>query len=174
MSLATLKYKPSSLTLETFMHLYGGIYEHSPWIAAGAYAQLSGTNLDTVAGLHAAMTAVLLPAAEPEKMKLICAHPDLAGKLAVLEDLTAESKAEQKGAGLDRCNTQEFEAFQALNAAYKANFGFPFIVAVKGLDRHDILSTFQARINNTRDVEFNTALEQINRIAYFRLVDLAD
>lgn len=173
MSEARLKYPPSSLSFETYLHLYGGIYEHSPWVAEGAYAQISGDNLDTVAGLHAAMTAVLLTADRNKQMQLICAHPDLAGKLAVEDNLTEESKSEQQGAGLDKCTAEEFEEFQALNQSYRNTFGFPFIIAVKSLDRHAILAAFRARINHNQDTEFNTALAQINRIAYMRLLDLA-
>lgn len=173
MSNAVLTHKPSTLDLQTFLRLYGGIYEHSAWIAEGAYAQKSGDNLDTVDGLHTAMQTTLAAADEAAKMKLICAHPDLAGKLAVGEELTAESKSEQQGAGLDRCSVDEFEEFQTLNTNYKQKFGFPYIIAVKGLGRQRILSNFRARINNDRETEFNTAIQQINRIAYFRLVDLA-
>ncbi|MEX0298697.1 MAG: 2-oxo-4-hydroxy-4-carboxy-5-ureidoimidazoline decarboxylase [Kordiimonas sp.] len=173
MSNAALNHKPSTLDLQTFLRLYGGVYEHSSWIAEGAFAQKINTNLDTVNGIHDAMKTTLFAADEAAKMKLICAHPDLAGKLAVGEQLTAESQSEQRGAGLDRCTKEEFDEFQTLNSNYKTKFGFPFIVAVKGLDRHDILSVFRARINNDRETEFNTAIEQINRIAYFRLADLA-
>ncbi len=174
MSNTVLIHKPSTLDLQTFLRLYGGIYEHSAWIAEGAFAQKAGKNLDTVTGLHGAMKTTLSASDEGANMKLICAHPDLAGKLAIKEELTAESKSEQQGAGLDRCTTDEFKEFQTLNSSYKAKFGFPFIIAVKGLDRHDILSGFRARINNDRETEFNTAIQQINRIAHFRLCDLAE
>lgn len=174
MSEAVFREKPSELGLDAFLDLYGGVYEHSPWIASGAHEKLAGDNLDTVDGLHSTMKDILAGADEPDQMKLICAHPDLAGKLAVGEELTAESKSEQQGAGLDRCSPEEFEEFQKLNTDYKQKFGFPYIIAVKGLGRQRILANFRARINNDRETEFNTALEQINRIAYFRLVDLAE
>ena len=173
MSNTILNHKPSALDLQTFLRLYGGIYEHSAWIAEGAYAQKAGNNLDTVEGLHNAMQTTLGAAGEAAKMNLICAHPDLAGKLAVGEELTSESKSEQQGAGLNRCTEDEFEEFQTLNANYKQKFGFPYIIAVKGLGRQRILANFRARINNDRETEFNTAIEQINRIAHFRLLDLA-
>ncbi|MBV1901308.1 MAG: 2-oxo-4-hydroxy-4-carboxy-5-ureidoimidazoline decarboxylase [Kordiimonadaceae bacterium] len=173
MSDALFTTKPSMQKSDAFLEIYGGIYEHSLWIAAGAYAAQKGSNLDTVNGLHSAMMTTLNAADEPAKMTLICAHPDLAGKLAVGEALTAESTSEQQGAGLDRCTPEEFEEFQTLNTTYKTTFGFPFIIAVKGLGRQRILAAFRARINNDRETEFNMALEQINRIAYFRLIDLA-
>ena len=82
-------------------------------------------------------------------MVVLCAHPDLAGKLALAGELTADSSAEQAGAGLDRCTAEEFARFQELNDTYQAKFGFPFIIAVRGLDRHDILRAFEKRVGNT-------------------------
>ncbi len=169
-----LKAKPSALKHDEFMNLYGGIYEHSAWIAEGAWQAKDGNNIDTVDTLHTAMKSTIQAADDADKMRLICAHPDLAGKLAISDELTAESKSEQAGAGLHLCSPDEFEEFQTLNSSYKTKFGFPFIIAVKGLDRHDILSAFRARINHDRETEFHTALEQIDRIAHFRLCDLAE
>ena len=169
---AQLNIKASEASKATFVKAYGGIYEHSPWVAEGAWAARKGESLDTLNGLHAAMASALASASETKQMKLICAHPDLAGKLAVAGELTAASKSEQAGAGLDRCTQEEFEEFQRLNAAYKEKFGFPFIIAVKSHDRHSILAAFRARLNNDRETEFRTALEEINRIAFFRLAEL--
>jgi 2-oxo-4-hydroxy-4-carboxy-5-ureidoimidazoline decarboxylase len=166
--------KPSRLTREAYMDIYKGIYEHSGWIALGAWAARDSNNLDTVGGLHREMMKTIDAASEAGKMTLICAHPDLAGKLAVGEELTAESKAEQAGAGLDRCTAEEFEEFTALNKGYKEKFGFPFIIAVKEHDRHSILAAFRARITHEREKEFETALTEINKIAYYRLKDLAE
>ncbi|MBL4639111.1 MAG: 2-oxo-4-hydroxy-4-carboxy-5-ureidoimidazoline decarboxylase [Kordiimonadaceae bacterium] len=174
MSDAFLSIRPGTLTSDVFIETYGGIYEHSQWIADGAFETRKGGNLVTVNSLHQAMMIVLDAAKEAAKMTLICAHPDLAGKLAIGEALTTESTAEQKGAGLDRCTPDEFEEFQTLNTAYKAKFGFPFIIAVKGIGRRRILAAFRARINNDRETEFNMALTQINRIAFFRLAELAE
>lgn len=167
-----LKQPPSTLSKKEFLALYGGIYEHSQWIAEGAWSMKQGSNLDTAAGLHGAMKTVVDTADDEAKLKLICAHPDLAGKAAVRGDLTEESKSEQTGAGLDRCSPREFEEFQALNKTYKNKFGFPFIIAVKGLDRTDILDAFKRRATHDRDTEFKSALNQIHRIAGFRLLDL--
>lgn len=169
-----LKTKPSTINRDTFMEVYQGIYEHSGWIALGAWAAMDGTNIDTVGGIHQEMIRTISGASEAGKMTLICAHPDLAGKLAVGEELTAESKAEQAGAGLDACTEEEFKEFHTLNAAYKEKFGFPFIIAVKEHDRHSILSAFRARINNDREQEFEAALAEINKIAFYRLKDLAE
>ena len=172
MSDMSLKTKASLVSEAVFAETYGGIYEHSPWVAEGAWAARVGENIDTVTGLHGAMKATMASADDGKKMQLICAHPDLSGNLAVAGELTAASKSEQAGAGLDHCTTAEFEEFQTLNTAYKNKFGFPFIVAVKGHNRHSILSAFRARLTNTPAIERKTALQEINRIAHFRLMEL--
>jgi OHCU decarboxylase len=120
------------------------------------------------------MAGVLAGADREAKFALIRAHPDLAGKAAVAGDLTADSASEQAGAGLDRCSPEEFARFQDLNAAYKGKFGFPFIIAVRGLGRTEILDAFERRIANDPEAEFATAIEQINRIARMRLAALAE
>ena len=152
-----------ALSLEEFLSVYGGIYEHSPWIAQAAYE--SGADLENVKSLHEAMKRAVAEGRHEQQLALIRAHPDLAGKL----ELTKESQSEQTGAGLDQCSPEEYEEFQTLNTAYKEKFGFPFIIAVKGHNRQSILENFRARIHNTPEDEFKTALEQINKIAGFRL-----
>ncbi|TNE64311.1 MAG: 2-oxo-4-hydroxy-4-carboxy-5-ureidoimidazoline decarboxylase [Alphaproteobacteria bacterium] len=164
---------PSGMDHAAFMATFGGIYEHSPWIAEAAWLARDGDNLDTVEGLHARMMKAVAAASHEARLKLICAHPDLAGRAAVRGELTAESRSEQAGAGLDQCSAEEFEAFQHLNGAYKAKFDFPFIVAVKGLDRQGILAAFRTRLEHSPAEEFDTAIHQINRIAGFRLAALA-
>lgn len=166
-----LKITASQYDRATFASVYGGVYEHSPWVAETVWDLHTGSEIDTLEGLTAAMRKTVDNADESRKMTLICAHPDLAGKAAIRGELTADSKNEQKSAGLDQCTEEEFEDFQALNAAYKNKFGFPFIIAVKGHDRHSILAAFRARINHDREQEFHTALEQIHRIASFRLAE---
>ncbi len=162
--------KPSDMSLGEFLRVYGGIYEHSPWIAEGAYA--SRAVIATVSALHAAMKAAVANAPRDKKLALIKAHPDLACAPAEVSKLTQSSVSEQKGAGLNQCTPEEYAEFQQLNADYKKKFGFPFIIAVKGLNRLDILKEFRRRMNNAPDDEFNTALAQIDRIAYFRLMAL--
>src|SRR5688500_12214150 len=117
------------------------------------------------------MRQVVLQASEAERTALIRGHPELAGKAAIARELTADSTREQQGAGLDRLTRGEYERFHVLNAAYRSRFGFPFIMAVKGLHKDAILDAFAARLENDRDVEFSTALAQIGRIAGFRLAD---
>lgn len=149
---------------DAFMQKYAGVYEHSPWIAEAAFGEQG------IDAIHAAMKAAVDAAPHDKKLALICAHPDLANKAK----MTAESVSEQKGAGLDQCSPQEFAEFQSLNAAYKEKFGFPFIVAVKGMTRHDILGAFRARLRNDAETEFATAIAQIHRIARFRLEALEE
>jgi OHCU decarboxylase len=150
---------------EEFLKTYGGIYEHSPWIAEAAFA----AGAETLEDIHAAMKLAVTNAAHDKKLALIRAHPDLA---CAERNLTAESTSEQAGAGLNECSSAEFAEFQNLNAEYKKKFGFPFIIAVKGLNRTDILHAFRNRIRNGAAAEFETALEQIHRIAKFRLIAL--
>ena len=159
--------RPSTLSEEQFLAVYGGIYEHSPWVA---HAVWDARPLpDTVDALHAAMKAAVDAAPRERRLALIRAHPDLAGRTAVAGALSAASTAEQASAGLDRCSPDEVAAFQELNAAYKARFGFPFVIAVRGLDRGDILDAFRRRLANDADTEFDTAIEQIHTIARLRL-----
>lgn len=149
-----------------FTQALGAIFEHSPWIASRAWA---ARPFDSVGALHTAMVQVLDIASEEEKLGLICAHPELAGKEAKAGTLTTESKSEQRGAGLDQCTAQELETLRGLNKAYREKFGFPFVVAVKGLTRDDILRLVAQRIENPKEQEFNRCLHEITKIALFRL-----
>ena len=152
-----------------FIAAFGGVFEHSPFIAERAYdAGLIFVPL-TAKGVHAAMVSEFRKAGHDERLGVLRAHPDLAGKLAIAGDLTEDSRQEQAGAGLDRLSADEHARFTALNAAYTAKFGFPFIIAVKGLNRDDILSAFETRIRNSTDGEFSTACAQVERIALLRL-----
>jgi OHCU decarboxylase len=115
------------------------------------------------------MARALLSAGREAQLALIDAHPDLAGQAALRGELTAASSAEQAGAGIDACSAEEFARFGELNAAYRARFGFPFIMAVKGSDRQQILDAFAQRLHNTPEQEFARALAEINQIALLRL-----
>ena len=160
---------PSTLGRDAFVRAFADIYEHSPWVAEQAYDQGAAPRLDAVEFLHQRMAAILLAAEHDAQLALINAHPDLAGKAAVRGELTAASSAEQAGAGIQDCTAEEFARFSTLNDAYKSKFGFPFIKAVKGSNRHAILAAFEARLHNTPEQEFHTALAEINQIALFRL-----
>lgn len=162
--------RPSEMDRDAFVGRFGPVFEHSPWIVEQAWE--AGLRPDTAEGLHAALVAVLRDAPRERQEALLDAHPDLAGKLAVRGELTADSTAEQASAGLDRCTPEEFARFTALNEAYKARFGFPFILAVKGRTRAEILEAFERRIDNAPEEEFATALAQVERIALLRLKEL--
>ena len=165
---------PSSLTREAFVSRYGGIYEHSPWIAAAAYDAGLPAAADGPEGLAAALRLQVEAAAEAQQLALLQAHPDLAGKLALRGVLTADSTSEQADAGLDSCSPEELARFQSLNTRYREKFAFPFILAVKGFDRQEILAIFERRVGNDRPVEFREALDQVHRIARVRLNALAE
>lgn len=158
---------------KAFVTRYGGIYEHSPWVATRAEEVLAGAAVDREL-LASLMADCVDNASRDTQLELIRAHPDLAGKAQVGGELTADSSAEQSKAGLDQCTTQEFEMFQSLNAAYKEKFGFPFIMAVRESTRGEILGAFAARIENDYDLEFETALQEIHKIAGLRLAVLED
>lgn len=163
--------RPSAMDCATFVAEFGGIFEHSPWIAEGAHALELGATHDTAQGVHSALARVFRAASEDQRLGVLMAHPDLAGKLAAAGQLTAESTAEQAGAGLDLLTDEERETFQALNAQYVARHGFPFIIAVKDNDKASILAAFYARIENDRDTEFAEACRQVERIAELRLIE---
>tara|TARA_R110002072_G_scaffold129230_9_gene267627 strand:- start:460 stop:975 length:516 start_codon:yes stop_codon:yes gene_type:complete len=167
-----LPLRPSSLSHEEFIDAYGGIYEHSPWVAEKVWQLHMLFTVDRPASLHFAMKQIVDGAGEEKQLALLCAHPDLAGKLALAGELTAESTAEQMSAGLDLCTEAEFEELQALNKLYREKFGFPFIIAVRGLTRTDIIESFRARVHHDQETEFATALAEVHKIALLRLKNL--
>ena len=155
-----------------FVVRYGGIYEHSPWVAEAAACILeAGASLEEI---RRVMADCVDNASVEEQLELMRAHPDLAGRAAIAGTLTPESTGEQASAGLDQCTAAEYERFQSLNTAYRRKFGFPFIMAVRGASRSDILKAFAERVSNPADVEFEAALAEIHRIAEFRLEALVD
>ena len=161
--------RPSQMTKDDFVTAYGGIFEHSPWIAERAWALELGPAHDCAAGVHSALSRIFRAASEEERLGVLNAHPDLAGKLAAAKRLTAESTAEQASAGLDALTDAERAEFTRLNTAYVERFGFPFIIAVRDHDKAGILSAFQRRIANDRATEFAEACRQVERIAELRL-----
>ncbi|RRV05621.1 2-oxo-4-hydroxy-4-carboxy-5-ureidoimidazoline decarboxylase [Pseudomonas sp. v388] len=165
---------PSSLTRVAFIETFADIYEHSPWVAEQAYDMAPLAELDDIEKLHERMSRVLLNATPEQQLALINAHPDLAGKAAVQGELTQASTDEQAGAGIHLCTPEEFQRFNRLNEAYKARFGFPFIMAVKGSDRHRILAAFEQRMAHSPETEFACALAEIDKIALFRLQALQE
>src|SRR5574340_700995 len=146
--------------------------EHSPWIAAAAYDAGLTTEANTAEGLAKAMAAAAAKGTDAQKRALLAAHPDLAGKLAIAKELTADSTSEQASAGLDRLTPDELAKIATLNDAYRTRFGFPFIMAVKGKSKSDILAAFERRLANDADAETRTALAEIDRIAALRIEDI--
>jgi len=149
-----------------FARALGAVFEHSPWVAERASA---ARPFASIATLHDAMMAAVRAAPADLQLALIRAHPELAGKAAIRGELTADSTKEQSRAGLNQCAADELARLTALNAAYHAKFGFPFILAVKGYDRAGILREFARRAERDRDAELEEALTQIARITRFRL-----
>ena len=154
------------LPAAAFATALGHAFEHSPWVAERASKKRP---FDSIDALHQAMMAEVRAAPATSQIALLRAHPDLAGKAALRGELTADSTLEQSGAGLSQCSAEELARLTALNAAYKAKFGFPFILAVKGYDRAGILREFERRVEREPSAEFDEALEQISRISRFRL-----
>jgi 2-oxo-4-hydroxy-4-carboxy-5-ureidoimidazoline decarboxylase len=151
-----------------FLERVGGVYEHSPWVAEEAWGKRPFASVD---GLHASMQHAVASSASERQVELIRAHPELLGKLAAAE-LTEASRGEQASAGLDRCTADERARLQALNAAYREKFGFPFVVAVRGLSWGDIIVRLTARLAHERAQEISIAVAEIGRIARFRLGDI--
>lgn len=161
--------RPSQMPQEAFVERFGGIFEHSSWIAQRAWAdELSPAN-DTATGLAAALTFQFRASSDEERLGVLIAHPDLAGKLAQAKRLTASSTEEQASAGLDALTDDERARFTELNDRYVAKFGFPFIIAVRDNTKASILAAFETRVANDRDAELATACRQVERIALLRL-----
>ncbi|NRA21021.1 MAG: 2-oxo-4-hydroxy-4-carboxy-5-ureidoimidazoline decarboxylase [Oceanospirillaceae bacterium] len=163
---------PSEMSAKDFIACFADIYEHSPWVAKDAYARGISREHNQITELHRLMAEVLDKAARPAKLALINAHPDLAGRAAIAGELTNASTTEQAGAGISHCSAEQFAQFSTLNQRYKDKFAFPFIMAVKGSDRFKIIAAFERRIHNDAETEFSQALQEINKIALFRLQDL--
>lgn len=161
----------NSLSRDEFARLVGPVFEHSPWIAEATWTQRPFGNLPA---LHAVLCDTVHRASEEKQLALIRAHPDLVGKLALAGQLTKESTGEQASAGLDKLSPEEVALFQSNNVAYQAKFGFPFIVCARLNQREAILSGFKVRLQNSREQEIKTALEEIGKIAYLRLRDIIE
>ena len=163
-----------SLTLEDlsdmpraeFTACLGDIFEHSPWIAEQAW---EARPFADVQALHSAMLAAVEAAGPQRQLALIAAHPELAGKEAARGTLTHDSTQEQRGAGLDQCSAEELQRLRGLNAAYRERLGFPFVIAVKGLDRYQIMAAMEERLQRDRDTELRACLREIGKIARLRL-----
>lgn len=158
--------KLSGMPRAEFTARLGDIFEHSPWIAEHAW---EARPFADVQALHAAMLAAVEAAGPERQLALIAAHPELAGKEAARGTLTHDSTQEQRGAGLDQCSAEELQRLRGLNAAYRERHGFPFVIAVKGLDRYQIMAALQQRLEHDRDTELQACLREIGKIARLRL-----
>jgi 2-oxo-4-hydroxy-4-carboxy-5-ureidoimidazoline decarboxylase len=156
----------NALAPADFVARFGGVFEHSPWVAEAVVSQRPFASIDA---LHDAMCAAVAAAGESAQFKLLRAHPELAGRAAIAGELTEDSAREQDAAGLRSCSALEYSALQHLNASYRQRFGFPFIVAVRGLDRAMILAQLDTRLQHAPGEEFAEALRQVERIARLRL-----
>lgn len=154
-----------------FVALLGDIFELSPWVSELVYDKRPFADRDC---LHREMVAAMRQAPELQRMALLCSHPELAGKKAAAGGLTDASRREQAGAGLDQCNADELKIIQSLNQAYREKHAFPFIIAVTGLDRHQVIAAMRLRLANNRTDEFETALREVEKIARIRINALID
>jgi 2-oxo-4-hydroxy-4-carboxy-5-ureidoimidazoline decarboxylase len=155
-----------------FAALFAGVFENTPWIAAKASLERPFPSKQALLG---AMTKALMAASEEDQLALLTAHPTLGGEAAKRGEVTASSRAEQAGLGLDRMEGDEEATFAAMNLAYQRRFGFPFIIAVKGQrDRAAILAALTRRFDATAEAERQAALGEVVKIAGFRLDALID
>jgi 2-oxo-4-hydroxy-4-carboxy-5-ureidoimidazoline decarboxylase len=149
-----------------FVDLLGDIFEHSPWVAERAYLLGPFSSIDN---LHEAMVHIVRQASPEMRLKLLRQHPELAGREAAAGSLTDASKREQAGAGLNQCSAEELARIEQLNHAYAERFEFPFIIAVSGLDKAQIIAAMERRLENSPEEEFATALDEVEKIALLRL-----
>ncbi|MBJ3764170.1 allantoinase PuuE [Maribius pontilimi] len=163
--------RPSRMDRAEFVAAFGGIYEHSPWVADAAFDLELGPAHDSAAGLAHAMARAFRRAPDDARLAVLRAHPDLAGKLAAARRLTADSTVEQSSAGLDALTDAERARFTELNDAYVAKHGFPFIIAVRDHDKAAILQAFERRLQNATADELAEACRQVERIAALRLAE---
>jgi len=164
--------RPAKLMKDDFLDLFGGVFEHSEWVAERTFDNELGPANNTPYGLFVAMRTQFRMASDEERLEVIRAHPDLAGKLAAAKRLSKDSTREQAGAGLDELSEEERKTFTRLNQSYTEKFGFPFIIALKDNDKASIIKAFERRLNNDRESEFATACQQVERIAQLRIMDI--
>ncbi|HEY7766063.1 MAG TPA: 2-oxo-4-hydroxy-4-carboxy-5-ureidoimidazoline decarboxylase [Aestuariivirgaceae bacterium] len=155
----------NAMARQDFIARFGGIAEHSPWVAEAAAGMRP---FHDMAAVVSAFETAVRAAPRARRLELLRAHPDLAGRA---KEITQASRREQQGAGLDTLTAEEFARFTSLNRRYRSAFGFPFIFAVRGATKHQILESFERRIENSPDAEFKTALDNVCAILRFRLED---
>jgi 2-oxo-4-hydroxy-4-carboxy-5-ureidoimidazoline decarboxylase len=166
-SLATL----NQYDREQFVESLGSIFEHSPWVADLAY---DCRPFDSIQHLHQCMLETVEKSPEFQRMALICNHPELAGKEADAGTLTNDSRKEQSRAGLSQCSAEELTRLQSLNQAYQEKFEFPFVIAVTGLNKTQIIAALETRLKNSAAIEFDASITEIGKIGKIRLDALID
>ena len=149
-----------------FLAALGHLVEHSPWVMERAFLKQPFADR---AALHRAMMAAIEDSSGDERLALLRAHPDLAGKAARAGAMTADSVREQTSAGLDRLSEAEYARFERLNKAYRAKFDFPFLIAVRFETKDSILAAYETRLGNDRRQEMARAVAEIGRITRLRL-----
>jgi|TARA_B100001996_G_scaffold382698_1_gene375305 OHCU decarboxylase len=157
--------KVNKLNKSDFISIFGNVFEKTEWIAERVFDYLPYKNFDN---LRLKFFKIYNESNKESIIKILNSHPEL----VVEQKLTNESKKEQKGAGLNECSKEEVEEFKKLNLNYKKKFGFPFIIAVKGKNKNDILNYFRTRIKNSFDEEFIEAKKQVGEIATFRFKEI--
>ena len=171
MSNKTFTLLSKKINKDKIIDILGSVYEHSSWVPE----RLISFDIKIIKNsdeLFIKMKSIVECASNKEKLKLLCAHPELGNKLQKLNNLTDFSKLEQKSAGLDQCSDDEFETLTRLNKEYSVKFNFPFIIAVKGLTKANIIDEMKKRVENSYIQEFNTALKEVHKIAKIRLDDI--
>ena len=156
---------------DQFVESLGGIFEHSPWVADLVYEDRP---FETIGQLQQTMLEAVRHSPEMQRMALICSHPELAGKEAAAGTLTEDSRQEQSRAGLDQCTAEDLAQLQSLNRAYRKNFEFPFVIAVTGLNKAQIIAALESRLKNSFTVEFDASIAEIGKISMIRLNTLID
>ncbi|MGH8033994.1 MAG: 2-oxo-4-hydroxy-4-carboxy-5-ureidoimidazoline decarboxylase [Lysobacterales bacterium] len=168
-----MKIEPGDLDRSEFLETFGSVFEQSPWIAENVWNDGLDTRHDTAAGMHEVMCNEIRQADLEQKLELLRAHPQLACAIS-REGLSKASRGEQRRSGLEQCTEEEFAGFKRLNAAYQEKFGFPFILAIKGFQRKQILEIFRNRLKHSPEEEFQAALAQVMRIGLFRLQEIME
>lgn len=161
-----------SQSSDSIVSVLGGIYEHSAWVAEAFVQDADGykDNISTVTELATKLKAIVEAASHEQKLVLLQAHPDLCEKVEKMKELTAESQQEQGKAGLQSMEGDKLANFKSMNASYKDKFGFPFILAVRNASKNTVLSALEGRLPNAMDQEFVTAMQQVHKIAWMRLL----
>ena len=154
--------KVNKLSKSDFISIFGNVFEKTEWIAEKAYNSKPYKNFEE---LFLKMMKIFENSEKESHLEILNAHPDL----AIEKKLTKDSRNEQENANLNECSEEEFKEFKKLNEEYKKKFRFPFIIAVKGKNKEEILNSFRQRITNNINLEFEEAKKQVKKIAGFRL-----